>query len=128
MGIKVYWEDEKQTILRFDFAATWDGQDCMTAARSAGTLLTRTAETQDAIAVIFHIPESNPLPVRMLPLLRHVLKLAIDQRWAFVVVTDDVLLRICLALTHEFYAYFNVTVLPAGTIEEARAILYQRPI
>lgn len=121
MAIKVYWDDEQQTIIRWDLPDHWTITDLYDAADRSLKLRKTQPSARRVYRIIYALPNST-IPVGVLTHVRNVaLKMEGDDR--VIRVGGSPLQRMMDRIFIQAFKVFGDRIFYADTLEQARALI-----
>lgn len=123
MGIVVHWDDDQQTILRWDFEGAWNWDDFYTVQAEVNDL---SSKAEHFIDVIANMQNTMMLPSGALSQFGRIAKASKERSGVTVVVGANRFIETMLNIFGRFQRDAARRILTASSLEEARTILLQR--
>ena len=122
MGIHIAWDDDEQSIVRWDFEGQWTADDIQTA-------LAESIALRDSVAyrtaIILNLENSPGLPIGILPKMVTAMSAHPQQREAVVVAGGGALAQSIGRIYSTVRRNRNEPFVVVDTLDEARAFIQQ---
>jgi hypothetical protein len=123
MGIKVTWDNEDHSAIRYDYEGKWTWNDLYEAVKECHRLLDSVNYKVDSIIDLEH---SSLLPENALSHGQSVVKMSHPNQGIMIVVGANALVRSLLDIYKRIYVKNTPPVLVARTMAEARETVQRR--
>ena len=123
MSIKVVWDNEEKTIVRYVFDARWTWDEFYVARAEAYRQID---SVQHRVGVIFDTPPNIGLPSNMITHSKSAVNKTHSNTIVVVVVAQNMYLRTMLTMVMKLSKKAGVMMRLASSLEEARMIVHQR--
>lgn len=117
MAISVNWDNEQDTLLRYDFVGSWNWNDLSQANLKAFRMMTA---VDHEVNVIFNMAESAGLPVGALNNMRQMFDLAPINMGTIVLTHSDTVAAYTFEMLSAFEDAIGTRLAIADTLETAR--------
>jgi hypothetical protein len=125
MPIRIAWDDDAETILRWDFEGAWDWDMVYTATQQS-ILMRRSSVSGADVSVILNMEQAAPLQTGALTHTRNALKLNPEGRDLVVIVGRSAYLQTLIVIFRNMNLALGEQVFSADTLDQARALIRER--
>ncbi len=123
MPIQVAWDNDEQTVIRYDFQGSWSWSDYSQAVEEADRMMLSVDHTVDAIANLQH---SRGLPTGAIHHVRRTITKAPPQLGVIVIAHPSLFVQAMTTAFNRVYPHLGERILLADTLDEARALIARR--
>lgn len=120
MGISVMWDNDEQTVIRWDFTDTWDWPALEAAAAQSNAMTSRVAHRVD---VIYHVIGSF-MPIKPFSQFYDIIVNAPENTGIYVV-TGGMFITAMITIFRTAYPNMQKNVRTASSLAEARQMIAQ---
>ncbi len=123
MGIRVIWDNEEKTIIRYVYEGRWDRDDFAVAYGQAKTMMD---SVDHAVGVIIDVQQSHLIPSGIISRSRHLVTTPSSNEGANVIVGANAFIRSLVDTFGKLWRHNTLgqrRITFATTLDEARAIL-----
>jgi len=120
MGITVLWDNDEQTIIRYDFEGRWVWSEFYTATENAFALTRSVTHTVDSIS---NFKPGAALPSDALFQFRRAMATAPKNRGVTVIVGGSTLIKTMVIVFGKVNRQLSERLFLADTLEQARALI-----
>lgn len=122
-GIKVSWDNEAKTILRYDFQGRWTWEDFYAASAQAFAM---THSVQHRVDAISHFHHGSVLPANAMFHFRHAMVSAPANRGMNVIVGANAVVRTLIKMFSSINKQLAARLAIADSLDDARMLLAAR--
>jgi|FLYN01.1.fsa_nt_gi hypothetical protein len=123
MGIKITWDNDEKTILRYSFDTHWTWDDFYTAKAEAYNQIDT---VQHKVGVIFDAPEKITLPANMITHSKSAVSKTHPNTCIVAVVVRNLYLRTMLSMVMKLSKKAAETLRLVSSLDEARALVAEK--
>lgn len=123
MGVKVVWDNDERTIVRYVFAKQWKWDDFYAA---VDTALMMIDSVPHHTGTIFDTPMGMSIPSHLLTHVKNVISRRHERTVVIVIIAQGLYIRSLLQIATKLSRDIAQKVQAVTTIDEAREIIYRR--
>lgn len=123
MGIRVQWDNDAHTVVRYDFERQWTWEDFYTAKNAATALID---SVENPVAVMFDIPADVIVPSNFVSRMTGMLRQKHKRSYALVIVGGNSYTRALLGVLSSLADRMGSLLKVFNTLDEARAWIQEQ--